>query len=607
MSTTLSEIIEVDKHKCVSCHTCISVCPVMYCNNASQNHVTVNPDLCIACGTCIDACTHNARRYLDDTQRFFEDISQNIPMVVVVAPSVASNFRDTYLQLNGYFKSLGISAIFDVSFGAELTIKSLLNHAEKNKPASIIAHPCPSIVTYIELYQPELLPYLSPVDSPVMHTIKMVKTFYPEYKDHKIAFISPCAAKRREFDEVKLGDYVVTMKSLNNKLLEYGINLENFPKVDFDNPPAERAVLFSTPGGLLRTAERENPEIMNLSRKIEGPDKIYPYLEKLPKMITKGFAPQIVDCLSCKMGCNGGPGSLNRNESPDMIEHFVEKRNKEMQERYNQAKGINRRKGKRQLRKNIEKYWNEKIYQREYMDLSQNNTLRIPNYHEIESILHSMNKFNEADYLNCGACGYGSCENMVFAVYNGLNRPENCHHFSKSLILNTAKTITRTVQELATTANTIKDVAVTLYSMSDSLNNEFAHLNKIIKKNAHRIMDFDTVAETLHEISQQTKVLSVNAAIEAAKAGKAGKGFTIVAKEVKQLAFNSNKEANKIKPYLIDIELLLGQVTDNIQFATDEFNKTTEMSKDVSFAIEQLSGSFSDLYKKSMALLAFTD
>ena len=33
-----------------------------------------------------------------------------------------------------------------------------------------------------------------------------------------------------------------------------------------------------------------------------------------------------------------------------------------------------------------------------------------------------MNKFAEADFLNCGACGYGSCELMATAVFNGLNR-----------------------------------------------------------------------------------------------------------------------------------------------------------------------------------------
>jgi methyl-accepting chemotaxis protein len=40
-----------------------------------------------------------------------------------------------------------------------------------------------------------------------------------------------------------------------------------------------------------------------------------------------------------------------------------------------------------------------------------------------------MGKFSEDDFFNCNSCGYGNCEGMAVAIYNKLNRPENCHHF----------------------------------------------------------------------------------------------------------------------------------------------------------------------------------
>ena len=109
-------------------------------------------------------------------------------MVAVVAPAVASNFPNLYLNLNGWLKQMGVQATFDVSFGAELTVKSYLEHA-KTDPGTIIAQPCPAIVSYIEIYRPELLPYLAPADSPMLHTIKMIKTFYPQYAQHEVAVI----------------------------------------------------------------------------------------------------------------------------------------------------------------------------------------------------------------------------------------------------------------------------------------------------------------------------------------------------------------------------------------------------------------------------------
>lgn len=607
MRTKLIPVIEVDQEKCVNCHACITVCPVKFCNDGSKNHVSVNSDMCIACGSCIDACTHDARKYLDDSDVFFRDLEQGVPMVAVVAPSAAANFRDQYLRLNGFLKKIGIKAVFDVSFGAELTIKSYLEYAGKYHPDTIIAQPCPAIVTYIELYQPELIPYLAPADSPVMHTIKMVREFYKNYRDHKFVFIAPCAAKRREFEELMLGDYTVTMKYLNDYLTRNKITLADFPEVEFDNPPAERAVLFSTPGGLLRTAVRDNPDLINLTRKIEGPTIVYEYLKKLPMMIEKGFAPFLIDCLNCEMGCNGGPGTLNRHESPDLIEHYVEKRNKEVQEKYGTGSPVQRWQGKRRLHRVLDQYYDEKLYRRNYVNHHDNNTISYPGPRDFDTIFRRMNKFSDTDHYNCSSCGYGSCEQMAVAIYNGLNKPENCHYFTRSLILNTAETITGTVTDLATNADTIRAITVRLHSMSDALNKEFSGLNTMIRENAGLIHDFDTIAETLNEISQQTKVLSVNAAIEAAKAGSTGKGFGIVASEVKRLAYDSNKEANKIRPYLAEIEHLFEKIILNIHTAGEEFNETNEMSKEVTTAIESLSASFSELQTKSMALMAFKD
>jgi ferredoxin len=145
-------IVGVDKNKCRNCHTCITTCPVKYCNDGSGEYVKVNHSLCIGCGSCLAVCTHNARYPIDDSDSFIEDLKKNKKIIVIVAPAAAASFNNKLLQLNSWLKSIGVTAVFDVSFGAELCTKSYVELLSKKSQKSIICQPCPAIVNYIEIY-----------------------------------------------------------------------------------------------------------------------------------------------------------------------------------------------------------------------------------------------------------------------------------------------------------------------------------------------------------------------------------------------------------------------------------------------------------------------
>ena len=177
----IAQVIAIDETKCVNCHACIDACPVKYCIDGSGDTVSINHNMCIGCGNCIEACTHDARLPSDNFDDFFTDLKNGTKIVGVAAPAVASNFPGSYLRLNGYLQSLGMADVFDVSFGAELTVKSYLEYVASANPEMVIAQPCPAIVTYCEIYQPELLPFLAPAHSPMLHTIQLIRAFFPEY------------------------------------------------------------------------------------------------------------------------------------------------------------------------------------------------------------------------------------------------------------------------------------------------------------------------------------------------------------------------------------------------------------------------------------------
>ncbi len=563
---SLAKIIAVDADKCQNCHACISACPSKFCNDGSGDHVNINDDLCIGCGQCLTACTWSARTIVDDTDQFMYDLQRGVPMVTVIAPAIAANFPNTYLNLNGWFKKEGVSANFDVSFGAELTIKSYLDHIQHNKPKAVISQPCPAIVSYIELYKPELLQYLAPADSPMLHTVKMIKEFYPQYKDHKVAVISPCIAKKREFEETGYGDYNVTMAKLEEYLKDNHISLERFERIDYDNPSAERAVLFSTPGGLLETADRWSHGIRSKIRKIEGPHTIYEYLDHLEKDIVMGKAPLVIDCLNCEKGCNGGTGTNCKHMSMDELEALIARRRDLMQKRYISTGDASLAETEKdeiiqeRIVELIEDFWKPGLYGRTYVDHSNHSlVVNVPG-RNLDEIYKQMLKETPEDHKNCSACGYGNCKDMAVAIYNGLNKPGNCHHYQAKL--------------LSVNLDKRKEAVAAFQSL---IIEEF--------NSAKLLGRFGPIVKAIENISFQTSLLSINASIEAAHAGAAGAGFDIVAKEVQALANKSNGETSKIYESLEELQKILDHAVAQFEVQLDVFlsdeDKKTEGRQDV--------------------------
>ena len=624
MKKSLSKVIEVDSEKCVNCHACITACPVKYCNDGSADFVNINPDMCIACGHCIAACSHEARISLDDFDLFMRDLKSGQKIVAIIAPAVAANFPGKYLNLNGWLKRIGVKGIFDVSFGAELTVKSYLDYIDNNKPKTVISQPCPAIVSYIEIYKPELLKYLAPADSPMIHTIKMIKRFYPEYQNHKVAVLSPCLAKKREFDETGHGDYNVTYTSVADYFSGQKINLSDFPAADYDNPPAERAVLFSTPGGLLKTALREVPGLGDFTRKIEGVPTIYHYLRNFSDTIAKGTAPLLVDCLNCEMGCNGGPGTLNQKKSLDEIEALIEQRNREMQARHRKNGLFAKYRAQKALRKTIDKFWEKNLYTRTYLNLADNNLIKKPNAKELKDVYKLMRKYSEEDIYNCSACGYGECERMAVAIFNKLNKFENCHHYKEALIIEEhkeieqlkdsieqryedgiaiARNVSSALTHMEETNSSIARMSSTLLEMFRNQEDDFKHLLKEVQDSYETTEKFDPIANAIDDISDKTNLLALNASIEAARAGDVGKGFAVVANEVKDLAETSKREAAKIKPYSLEIKMVFGAIREKTESASRNFANTADLVMKVTKSTEEMSKTTSEINLEAQKLI----
>ena len=188
--------------------------------------------------------------------------------------------------------------------------------------------------------------------------------------------ISPCIAKRREFDETGLGDYNVTMLSLKKHLEAQNKDINSYPQVPYIGEHAERAVRFPSPGGLLDTIERFVPGFRRRTHKSEGLHAIYPYLEEISELLNTNIKiPLLIDCLNCEKGCNGGPGTGNRKLPEIVLEHPIKERSHKLEEYHQPQKGEWVYK---KYHKVLNKYWKKGLYDRSYLDLSGNYTVVHP-------------------------------------------------------------------------------------------------------------------------------------------------------------------------------------------------------------------------------------
>ncbi|MCP1456587.1 methyl-accepting chemotaxis protein [Pseudomonas kilonensis] len=119
--------------------------------------------------------------------------------------------------------------------------------------------------------------------------------------------------------------------------------------------------------------------------------------------------------------------------------------------------------------------------------------------------------------------------------------------------------------------------------------------------------DIGKVLDVIRAIAEQTNLLALNAAIEAARAGEAGRGFAVVADEVRALAHRTAQSTQEIEKMVAGIQNGTGQAVQSMQQSNQRTQSTLEMARAAGVALEQITQSIHQINERNLVIASASE
>ncbi|MCE4052545.1 methyl-accepting chemotaxis protein [Pseudomonas sp. Au-Pse12] len=119
--------------------------------------------------------------------------------------------------------------------------------------------------------------------------------------------------------------------------------------------------------------------------------------------------------------------------------------------------------------------------------------------------------------------------------------------------------------------------------------------------------DIGKVLDVIRAIAEQTNLLALNAAIEAARAGEAGRGFAVVADEVRALAHRTAQSTQEIEKMVAGIQNGTGEAVESMQQSNQRTQSTLELARAAGVALEQIAESINQINERNLVIASASE
>nr|WP_090360954.1 methyl-accepting chemotaxis protein [Pseudomonas coleopterorum] len=157
-------------------------------------------------------------------------------------------------------------------------------------------------------------------------------------------------------------------------------------------------------------------------------------------------------------------------------------------------------------------------------------------------------------------------------------------------------------RDATTSASDGRDLVMETVSAIERMSGDVQSTAELIGHLAAESRDIGKVLDVIRGLADQTNLLALNAAIEAARAGEAGRGFAVVADEVRALAHRTQQSTSEIERMIGSIQGGTEQAVDSMRNSTERAESTLNIAKGAGMALETINGAIVQINERNLVI-----
>ncbi|WP_027600375.1 methyl-accepting chemotaxis protein [Ectopseudomonas oleovorans] len=157
-------------------------------------------------------------------------------------------------------------------------------------------------------------------------------------------------------------------------------------------------------------------------------------------------------------------------------------------------------------------------------------------------------------------------------------------------------------QESAGVARDGRDLVQETVGAIATMSEDVQHGATLVGDLAVQVNDIGKVLDVIRSVAEQTNLLALNAAIEAARAGEAGRGFAVVADEVRALAHRTQESTREIETSIGTIQQGTDQAVAAMRSSTERAQSTLEVARGAGHALERIHGAIGGINERNLVI-----